>query len=724
MKQVFLPLLSPWDRGTDPQPNRPLPVVTLCLAAVMVIGAMVWHGPQRAAEERFADSLGHALDYYETFEDADARGLLELCVASHSRGLCEDDLRRAMSERPGGGANPPMQSARQAHLDSLVAQAQADWNAQPQVRWGLVHPSWSLSGLFLHSLFQPSVPALLVTLLLMLYVLAVLEQAWGPWLTLLVFWVGGPLTALAAAFLPASITGGAGALAVAMGASLVRLRRADVRLVWLDRSLKRSAPGSFVVPAWGMLAAWSVGGAMLVALAPSPFASLATQATGFALGALTSAVFAWLGIEGRLSELVSFRHGWPRPPESKPAPAHSTGQVPPAEARPPRRASQPVAKDPSLDPELLASSIADWLGYSAEVLDDPDATAPVRPQENTSVSGKQFPIPFGRYQLTGIAGEGGMAIVFRAVLPGPMGFEKDLVVKLIRPALLEDAAFRDTLTTEALIGCQLHHRNIVEVYEFGQQDGQYFLAMELVDGISLAYLLRRQQRLREPLPPAVVLEWIRQLLAGLDYAHGATGKDGAHLGVIHRDLKPSNIVVSPTGTIKILDFGIASAAVNRPAPDATPTALGTPRYMSPEQTLRDEELTPASDLFSLGVILYEVVTLQRLFQNMPGQHLARSVLEMPLDEPLRKAEQQLPGVATLLQGMLVRDPSRRMRSATEVSRALRPLIETYGDADRARSWLSSTVEQTKAEAARVELPDFVQPGFATGWESTAGSSTT
>ena len=218
-----------------------------------------------------------------------------------------------------------------------------------------------------------------------------------------------------------------------------------------------------------------------------------------------------------------------------------------------------------------------------------------------------------------------------------------------------------------------------------------------------------------------MLEWLRQLLAGLDYAHSAVGKDGAQLGVIHRDLKPSNIVISPTGTIKILDFGIASAAVGRTLDSAT-TTVGTPRYMSPEQTLNAPQLTAASDLFSLGVILYEVVTLGRLFQMKPGQKLARSVLDMPLDEPLRQADAQFPGMGALLERLLARDPARRFESAAAVSRALQPLLDAQGDTDAARRWLADTVGETKAEAARVELPQFVQPGFATGWDPTAGTS--
>ena len=329
----------------------------------------------------------------------------------------------------------------------------------------------------------------------------------------------------------------------------------------------------------------------------------------------------------------------------------------------------------------------------------------------------EFPTDFGRYRLTGIAGEGGMATVYRAVLPGPMGFEKRLVVKVIRPALVEDEEFLRALVTEALLGCQLHHPNIVEVYEFNQFNGRYYLAMELVDGISLSYLVRRHRKVGHAVPTPVTLHVMGQILEGLEYAHTALDEDGSALNVIHRDLKPSNIAITPNGTIKLLDFGIAQVTMARAGMETSGAIRGTPRYMSPEQIETPLNITPASDVFSLAAVLYELVTVRSLFAPRPGQEPIDLVVHMPLDEQIAEVEYRVPGMGDLFRTMISRDVRLRYASAAQVGYALRPLHEKYGDPDAARQYLADLVTEYREENQAEELvPEYFEPGYATGWE--------
>ena len=329
----------------------------------------------------------------------------------------------------------------------------------------------------------------------------------------------------------------------------------------------------------------------------------------------------------------------------------------------------------------------------------------------------EFPSDFGRYRLTGIAGEGGMATVYRAVLPGPMGFEKRLVVKVIRPALVEDEEFLRALVTEALLGCQLHHPNIVEVYEFNQHEGRYYLAMELVDGISLSYLVRRHRKVGHAVPTPVTLHLLGQILDGLEYAHAAKADDGKPLQLIHRDLKPSNIAVTPNGMVKILDFGIARVTLDRAGLETSGSIRGTPRYMSPEQIETPMDIAAGSDLFSLGAVLYELITVRSLFAPRPGQDPIDLVVNMPLEDQITEVEYRIPGIGDIFRKMIARTASLRYQSARAVNRDLKVLNDKYADPEAARQYLAGLVTEYKEEASAEELvPEFFEPGFATGFE--------
>lgn len=198
-------------------------------------------------------------------------------------------------------------------------------------------------------------------------------------------------------------------------------------------------------------------------------------------------------------------------------------------------------------------------------------------------------VPFGKYLLDAMIAEGGMARVYRARLRGALGFEKPLVVKQVRPELARDPRFVAMFVEEAKTLVRLSHPHIVPVYELGVVDGIYFLAMELVDGATLASLMREG-----PLPPTLVARLGEQIAEALHHAHD-------RFGLVHRDVTPRNVLVDVEGHARLVDFGIAT-----PAEGLAGEVFGSPGYMSPEQ-LRGESLDARSDLFALGAVLFQAL---------------------------------------------------------------------------------------------------------------------
>ena len=190
---------------------------------------------------------------------------------------------------------------------------------------------------------------------------------------------------------------------------------------------------------------------------------------------------------------------------------------------------------------------------------------------------------FGAYRLTHMLGKGGMASVYRAVRSGPMGFAKEVAIKRIHDALIDNEAILKGLINEARIGGQLKHPNIVEVYEFNKVGEAYYLAMEFVDGWTLDKVIKLSREFKMPVPPSVALLIGKQLCEGLEYAHTLESLDGQEVKLVHRDLKPANIILSRYGIAKIMDFGIAKAATNLFKTTLADVTKGTPHYMSPEQ---------------------------------------------------------------------------------------------------------------------------------------------
>jgi serine/threonine-protein kinase len=221
-------------------------------------------------------------------------------------------------------------------------------------------------------------------------------------------------------------------------------------------------------------------------------------------------------------------------------------------------------------------------------------------------------VAFGRYQLIATLGHGGMADVYLAVARGPVGFNKLLVIKHLRPHLAEEPEFLTMFLDEARLAARLSHPNVVQTNEVGEVGGHYFIAMEYLEGQPLNRIFQRMRRAGEAnFTLEMGLAVISEALAGLHYAHELCDYDGSPLGVVHRDVSPHNVFVTYDGRAKLVDFGIAKAAT-RSADTRTGVMKGKVVYMSPEQA-RCEPVDRRADIFSVGVILWELAARRRLW---------------------------------------------------------------------------------------------------------------
>jgi serine/threonine-protein kinase len=267
----------------------------------------------------------------------------------------------------------------------------------------------------------------------------------------------------------------------------------------------------------------------------------------------------------------------------------------------------------------------------------------------------------GRYELVTLLGEGGMARAYLAVSRGPIGFDKLVVVKQVRPEFAHDGEFLTMFFDEARIASRLNHPNVVQTYEALEHDGQYLLAMEFLEGKTLTEVLRRVGRSDMPLEDHL---WIlAQILSGLHYAHEVRDYDGTPLDVVHRDVSPSNVFITYNGEVKLLDFGIAKAE-GALAHTRTGVVKGKVAYGAPEQ-FAGQRVDRRADIFSVGVMLWEALARQRrhvsdspveLFQAVCGGGL-RDIRHVNPNAPALLAE--ICGRAT------ASDPTDRYPSAAE-----------------------------------------------------------
>jgi len=267
------------------------------------------------------------------------------------------------------------------------------------------------------------------------------------------------------------------------------------------------------------------------------------------------------------------------------------------------------------------------------------------------------------YVILGELGKGGMAEVFKAEQNSLL---RIVAIKKLKSTLAQNPEMLERFFREGKSAANLQHENIVQIYQMGEKEGEHYIVMEYVEGLDLKTILKKAG----PIPWRIACLMVRETALGLGFAH--------QRGYIHRDIKPGNIMVSKLGEVKIMDFGI----VRRIDSELTQTGsfLGTPSYMSPEQ-LKGENISGRSDLWSLGIMFYEIMAGEKPFKADSEAALLNKILNEK-EKPVRKINPQVPRrVARLLKRLLQKDPKKRFESAGELAKALEHLLgEDYAAA--------------------------------------------
>ena len=301
-------------------------------------------------------------------------------------------------------------------------------------------------------------------------------------------------------------------------------------------------------------------------------------------------------------------------------------------------------------------------------------------------------IQFGRYQLLKKLASGGMGQVFLA-RTGQEGFEKLVVLKRILPHLVEDEEFFTMFQDEAKITMRLNHPNIAQIFEFGEERGIHYLVMEYIAGEDIRRLTKRVAAAGQNLPLGVILRVIADAAAGLDYAHKGKDSKGVPLGLVHRDVSPQNVLVGFDGAVKLIDFGVAKAA-GRAQHTATGILKGKFPYMSPEQA-DGLEIDARSDVFALGIILWELLTNKRLFKGDSDVMTQRLVKLCQVPPP----SQIDPTLPPDLDGLVLKSLAKRAE-------------DRYPDAAAFRLALEEFAMKKSIPASSAHLVAFLQPFYA------------
>ena len=288
-----------------------------------------------------------------------------------------------------------------------------------------------------------------------------------------------------------------------------------------------------------------------------------------------------------------------------------------------------------------------------------------------------MPSRFGKYTLIRKLAQGGMAELFLAIQKSVAGFEKLLVIKRILPSMNQDRAFIEMLLHEARVAATLSHPNIVQIFDVGQTDGQYYIAMEHVHGEDLRSIVRQMKKkgvLEFPLEHALAI--VLGMCSGLSYAHEKSELDGSALNIVHRDISPQNVVVTFTGDVKIVDFGIAKSDAKSGEQTKSGKLKGKVPYMSPEQA-RGEHIDARSDVFSTGVMLFELTTGKRLFKGTSEYETLRLICERDYPRPSDVRGDYPPDLEPIVMKALSKDAAERYQTAREMQADIEAFVRRH-----------------------------------------------
>jgi serine/threonine protein kinase len=319
-------------------------------------------------------------------------------------------------------------------------------------------------------------------------------------------------------------------------------------------------------------------------------------------------------------------------------------------------------------------------------------------------------------------GKGGMAEVYRAVAHGLEGFQRVFVIKRILKDKSTSPEFVEMFINEARISALLNHPNIVQIYDFGQIDGSYFLAMEHVRGKDLLSVLRQLRATGTQMTAEVAAYIAQQIALGLDYAHSLT-HGGKNLRIVHRDVSPSNVMLLRAGGVKLLDFGIAKAAMEVKTENETQAGLvkGKLSYVSPEQIKGAGSIDGRSDVFALGVVLWESLTGRRLFFDRNDFQTMRNVVERPVPPPSTQRADIPAALDFIVLRALERDPDRRYPDAKTMADELEAVLQEARFAPRAMTRMLDQLFGEQNPQAELLVPEPVTPSPVTTSPANAGT---
>ncbi len=282
------------------------------------------------------------------------------------------------------------------------------------------------------------------------------------------------------------------------------------------------------------------------------------------------------------------------------------------------------------------------------------------------------PTAFGKYTIFARLGSGGMADALLAMLHGDLGFQKLVVLKRMHSSLGRDSHFVRMFLDEARLAARLSHPNVVATSEVGEIDGHYFIAMEYLEGLSLDRIVRKYIQLGGGIPLGFLFRVLCDSLEGLHHAHELRDFGGSALGVVHRDVTPSNLFVTSDGMAKVLDFGIAKAATHD---EATRTGMlkGKLAYMSPEQFYSDP-VDRRADLWSMGVLIWEMVTGRRLFKGNNDALTYQNIVSMEIPPVGGYRPDAPPEIDDVIARALQRDRNERYQDAEAMRRDMERIL--------------------------------------------------
>jgi eukaryotic-like serine/threonine-protein kinase len=304
----------------------------------------------------------------------------------------------------------------------------------------------------------------------------------------------------------------------------------------------------------------------------------------------------------------------------------------------------------------------------------------------------------GKYELIEQLGRGGMAVVWRAIAHGASGFARPVAIKRIESQVIGFAEVVEMFVEEARVGALLNHPNIVQVFDFGQdEDGHHFLVTELVNGLHLgqwvkSHFERAQRETPWPLVAAIGIE----ILRGLEAAHCRKSPDGNASPILHRDVTPPNILLDVGGIVKLADFGLARA-MDRGRMTRPNIVKGKLSYLAPELIMGDAP-SPATDMFSVGIVLWEALTGERLFNAANDVDVVAQIREAKVPMLSMKRKNLPMALTSAVHRALEKDPARRFRTAREMLEAFTDVLRVHPESTDERA-LARSVREAQARLA-------------------------